>query len=177
MPSNWKVYKVPSSWTITQWLPDFSLRLQQIQRLCAEQNSLSQSTIWFGGLFFPGSFLTATRQDSAHRMRVSLEELQLELYINDTNESGFAIEGLYLEGAVFEDGKICATNLDPVRLSTCKLKWTALNDQALQNPVTLPVYLNHKDREVVLFSVKLSAGGNMSQAEVTQRSMCLTASV
>ncbi|TIA73231.1 hypothetical protein E3P91_01529 [Wallemia ichthyophaga] len=177
VPSNWKAYKVPSSWTITQWLPDFALRLQQIQRLSNEQNSLSQSTIWFGGLFFPGSFLTATRQDSAHRTRVSLEELHLELYINDTNEGGFAVEGLYLEGAVYVDDKLCATNIDPVRLRTCKLKWTAIQNQVLQNPVTIPVYLNHKDREVVLFSVKLSAEDTLSQAKATQRSICLTASV
>ena len=178
VPANWKMYKVPSIWTVTQWLPDFSLRLQQMQRLAGEQNSLGQSVIWFGGLFFPGSFLTATRQDSAHRSRVSLEELQLEVHVNDTSESGFAVDGLYLEGAVYENGKVHPSNTDPVKLDTCTLKWTAADAvRHLHNPITIPVYLNSKVREVVLFSVQLDAEDALSQADATQRSICLTASI
>ncbi|TIC37063.1 hypothetical protein E3Q09_01001 [Wallemia mellicola] len=177
VPSHWKIYRVPNSWTITQWVPDFSLRLQQIQRLVGEQNTLSQSTIWFGGLFFPGSYLTATRQESAHRTRISLEELQLELYIDNSEETGFAIDGLYLEGADYEGGKINATNLDPIKLNTCKLKWTERRNHEISNAVSLPVYLNLKDREVVLFSANLSAVDGLSEAEVTQRSICLSASI
>lgn len=145
--------------------------------MVGEQNSLSQSTIWFGGLFFPGSFLTATRQESAHRTRISLEELQLELYIDNVEGTGFAIDGLYLEGAAYECGKINTTNLDPIKLNTCKLNWTERRNHEISNAVSLPVYLNLKDREVVLFSAKLSAVDGLSEAEVTQRSICLSASI
>merc|ERR1712186_124151 len=68
VPKGWKKYAVADI-TVTEWLADFIQRLQQLSDVkdIGEQN-LQKHKLWFGGLFFPEAFLTASRQAIAQKL-------------------------------------------------------------------------------------------------------------
>jgi dynein heavy chain 1 len=86
-------YSVPKSMSLSLWVSDFAQRLSQIE-LVAKEARYERMGITLGLLFTPAAYLTATRQYVAHRTKVSLDNLQLELRLNDANaEGGFLLEG------------------------------------------------------------------------------------
>lgn len=75
------------------WVADLAQRLAQLESMTKEDRFESFS-VTLGLLFAPGAYLTATRQAVAHRTRVSLENLKLELAINSGSvEGGFLLQG------------------------------------------------------------------------------------
>merc|ERR1719253_2323089 len=89
--------------TVTEWLSDFSLRIDQLKEL--HKADVRKTVLWFGGLFFPEAFLTASRQATAISKVVSLEELQLVVDIGAAatpDSMCFIIKGLYIEGAKWD---------------------------------------------------------------------------
>jgi dynein heavy chain 1, cytosolic len=93
IPTNWKRYKVPKAMAVAGWIPNFSQRLAQLEKV-AQLGSFSGLTVWLGGLFFPEAYITATRQAVAHRMSWSLETLDLRLDVEQEGDpTAFAVEG------------------------------------------------------------------------------------
>lgn len=81
--------------SVAQWISDFSRRMSQLDRVC-KLDSLSNTEVWLGGLFFPEAYVTATRQAVAHRQKWSLETLHLHLDIEQMNDpNGFIVTGEY----------------------------------------------------------------------------------
>ena len=95
IPEHWNRYKVSKSLSVSQWLPNFALRLGQLERI-SQLMTLEGLEVWLGGLFFPEAYVTATRQSVAHRNSWSLETLSLRLDLEETGDpSGFAVDGAY----------------------------------------------------------------------------------
>ena len=66
-----------------------------------------------------------------------------------------------------------------MKLDKCYLKWSKEDEKEDENDVNkvkLPVYLNLKDREVVLFDVEFESIASLSQQTITQMSICIGAS-
>jgi len=59
IPKKWKIY-VCADISATMWVNDFVKRIEQLKDLSAAKD-FGQSGLWFGGLLFPGAYLTATR--------------------------------------------------------------------------------------------------------------------
>ena len=82
--------------SVSEWIPDFARRLDQLDSL-AEVDNLANIEVWLGGLFFPEAYITATRQAVAHRKKWSLETLHLRLDIERVNDpSAFIVDGMRL---------------------------------------------------------------------------------
>jgi dynein heavy chain 1 len=80
--------------SVSEWIPDFSRRLAQLDSL-SEMDNLADVDVWLGGLFFPEAYITATRQAVAHRKKWSLETLHLRLDIERVNDpNAFIIDGM-----------------------------------------------------------------------------------
>jgi dynein heavy chain 1 len=78
---------------IAQWIPNFSARLAQLDRIARLETYIGVE-VWLGGLFFPEAYVTATRQAVAQRNSWSLETLYLELLIDEPNDSSaFVVQG------------------------------------------------------------------------------------
>lgn len=78
------------------WFIDFVKRIRQLNRLARSHLSLTAKDadgVWLGGLFYPESFITATRHAVAQSAGSSLESLQLTL--------DFAGDGADLAGNQF----------------------------------------------------------------------------
>lgn len=191
IPSHWLQYKVKKTMSVSEWIPNFARRLEQLDRV-ASLDSLNHVEVWLGGLFYPEAYITATRQAVAHRKRWSLETLDMRLDIERVNDPGaFIVDGmcstrfpiatyssnflgLVLEGASWASDRLVLNNGENVRLNPSQIRWVqAEQDDSSKSFVTLPVYLNN-DRSDVLFTVKLpfnSAEGHL----VSMRAVCLTA--
>lgn len=80
---------------VSQWIPNFNLRLGQLQRIF-DLSTFTGVQVWLGGLFFPEAFVTATRQSVAHRNSWSLETLSLRVDLEAVQEPGwFMLEGMF----------------------------------------------------------------------------------
>jgi len=93
IPTHWRQYKVPKSLAVASWIPDFSSRLAQLERV-SQLASFSGLRVWLGGLFYPEAYITATRQAVAHRMSWSLETLALRIDLEQPSDpTAFGVEG------------------------------------------------------------------------------------
>lgn len=133
MPSHWKKYTVLPSITASEWLRDFTKRVEQLQVL-SKREDFGRSGIWLGGLVSPGAFLIASQQSTAQVLEQSLEELELVFEFNPTNEvitstlkeeSGFILERLSIESAEYnqEDNRIKMSSKLAAPLPTIILRW------------------------------------------------------
>ncbi|KAG9049343.1 hypothetical protein FS837_010557 [Tulasnella sp. UAMH 9824] len=175
IPDHWNRYKVSRGMSVSQWLPNFGLRMAQLERI-SQLMSFDGVEVWLGGLFFPEAYVTATRQSVAHRNAWSLETLSLQLDIETSGDrSAFVVEGLVLEGANWADGHLVLNDGSTVRLSASQLRWVQHDPSkaAERSLVNLPVYLNG-DRSDVLFTVDLPFQGAASSM-ASMRAVCLTA--
>merc|ERR1740122_775785 len=93
IPKSWKVdYKIPRDTTVNQWINDFCQRARQLDEISRTVSSngaslLRSSTVWLGGLFNPEAYITATRQCVAQANSWSLEELYLDIYIGNNDDT------------------------------------------------------------------------------------------
>ncbi|PWN22869.1 putative cytoplasmic dynein heavy chain 2 [Microstroma glucosiphilum] len=177
IPSHWMQYAVPKSMSLSQWVSDFAQRLSQIE-VVAKESRYERVGITLGLLFTPAAYLTATRQYVAHRTKVSLDNLQLELRLNDANaEGGFLLEGLKLEGARWSDSQLSLNDGSTATLQPSSLVWLPTGgsqNQQQRNLVPLSVYLNG-DRSTSLFSTRVAAEAGLTAAKVAQRAVALRA--
>lgn len=93
IPIHWLRYKVKKTMSVSEWIPNLALRLQQLDKI-ASLDTLNHVEVWLGGLFFPEAYITATRQAVAHRKKWSLETLDLRLDVERVNDPGaFIVDG------------------------------------------------------------------------------------
>ena len=71
--------------TASEWLQDFVKRVDQMQNL-STSSELGRDGVWFGGLQSPEAYLIATQQATAQINNWSLEELDLKLNFNPTDD-------------------------------------------------------------------------------------------
>ena len=67
LPPSWRRYTIPEETTVTQWITDFNLRIEQLQQVSqvvskGGSRPLQRMTIWLGGLFYPKAYVTAICQ-------------------------------------------------------------------------------------------------------------------
>ncbi|KAH9824443.1 dynein heavy chain and region D6 of dynein motor-domain-containing protein [Melampsora americana] len=155
IPSHWKKYKVNPSMSLSQWISNFSNRIQQLTRLVTSNDLTSLTNL--GLLFFPDGYLTATRQYVSHRTKTSLEELRLQLvlYSADTtsSEDGFRLEGLTLQGSSFSESTLILNDGSDSALATSLLQWTK-EPSAATRMVQIPTYLD-SSRTHLLFTATI----------------------
>lgn len=191
IPTNWRQYPVAKTMSLGLWVSDLAQRLAQLQAITTETR-FELFSVALGLLFSPGAYLTATRQAVAHRTRVSLENLKLDLRINNlsagANTTGFTIKGLKVEGADWQaqtsGGSGCLKLNDgaTTALEDCTLVWIpqAEWEASRQRPgdqeqrVPLSVYLN-ADRQILLFSIDLPITRGLRKGIVAQRAVAIRA--
>jgi dynein heavy chain 1 len=190
VPLHWIKYKVAKDTSVARFVSDLSARLTQLQDIGSKPGS-AEGGVWLGGLFQPEAYVTATRQDIAHKNGWSLEQLVLQLDVAQTADQGdFPIRGesisvartaksdtnqpgLKLEGADWTGSGLSLNDGRTVVVEASRLSWQRIDAcKAASKSVNLPVYLNG-DRLDVLFAVDLPS--NLSQAIVAQRGVCLIA--
>jgi dynein heavy chain 1 len=90
IPKGWELYIIRKDTALSQWLPDFERRLDQLQRYA--RNELLVTDL--GLLFQPSGYITATRQSVAQRTGLPLEELKLRMEFGSKQvDDGFEIAG------------------------------------------------------------------------------------
>ncbi|KZV92126.1 dynein heavy chain protein 1 [Exidia glandulosa HHB12029] len=175
IPTHWRKYKVRRVMAVSEWIPNFAQRLEQLEGI-SQLQSFAGIQVWLGRLFFPEAYVTATRQAVAHRMSWSLETLSLRLDIEQTDDnSAFIVEGLAIEGASWSSDHLALNDGDAVRIGASQLRWVHGSDAGVTEArrVNLPVYLN-ADRSDVLFTIDLPFDGATSSL-AAMRAICLTA--
>jgi len=182
IPPSWRKYPVPQGMTVTEWLSDFKQRVEQLSALQACE-TFQRFPLWFGGLFFPEAFLTATRQASAIRGQQSLEELLLTAEIGAAapDDATFPLKGFFLEGATWMDknpqaGELGLADdlfvaLPPVRIRWVHVSSTEWAKQA--DYLLVPVYLN-TNRSNLICSLRLKVPKELDPSVWLQRSVCVT---
>ncbi|KAJ2638163.1 dynein heavy chain [Coemansia sp. RSA 1286] len=199
VPRSWvATYTVPGDYTLSRWVSDFVLRLDQgrelVERIVRAGNSASavvdemqSKPVWLGGLLYPEAFITATQQAVAKRLQCSLEELDItiSMALPSNSEQSFAISGLKIEGATWslEQSALALNDGSAERLEACYLAWKHRGQHQAEpqssesnDLVNVPVYLNI-DRSDLLFEFSLpidSARGVRSSA-VVQRAVAVVA--
>jgi len=178
VPKSWKMYVVPESMTATEWLADYIIRLEQLKEMST--TDIQKYVLWFGGLFFPEAFLTASRQATAQALQVSLEELNLVVDIGGKEEKlSFMVKGLYMEGAKWDTaggGQLALTNDLSVPLPQTCLRWVHRDSPEYKRTVDylkIPVYLTGF-RSTLLCPFALKVPKEVDPAVWLQRSVCIT---
>jgi dynein heavy chain 1, cytosolic len=151
IPKKWRSYVVGDI-TSTMWVNDFVKRIEQLKELSAAKD-FGQSGLWFGGLLFPGAYLTATRQSVAQNKGYSLEELSLDIEVLQEGETindpeiSFVMTGFAMQGAEFvkDLGGIKLSQSLGSNLPNVVLRWVKKDKQTLEEEVEtkiqIPVYL------------------------------------
>ena len=130
--------------------------------------SLDKMNFWVGGLFYPGSFVTATRQFVARKGNSSIDELELVLAVGGKGEGeAFNVVGLGMEGGrLSEEGKEIEVSDNLIdKLGTCGFEWVVRGSKGKgkgegEGGMSLPVYLSNADRKKIIVSVNFSGGGD-----------------
>jgi dynein heavy chain 1, cytosolic len=170
VPSHWLSYYDTEELIVSSWMSDFMKRLLQLQNINHE------NTIWLGGLFFPGAFVAATRQQTAKSLNVSLEELSLEVKVGSDKDdkNGYIITGLILEGgAVIVNGGLQKSRVMRQKLPQTLFLWIQSDEKINSNTNTiLPLYVNSKRHKLVL-PVTLNIDGGVEPSEFSRRGTAL----
>ncbi|CAG8490206.1 1623_t:CDS:10, partial [Scutellospora calospora] len=126
--------------------------------------------VWIGGLFMPEAFITATRQAVAQKHKWSLEQLILEISLNKSGDpDSFALTGLKLEGAVWDENQVSLCANPTTKLDTSQIRWVlkAKATPVTETTINLPVYLN-EDRSDLLFIINTEAKAS-DKVKIAQR--------
>jgi len=129
IPKKWRRFNIANI-TATEWLEDFKKRIEQLAKV-SSTTDYGKRGLWFGGLLFPEAFMTATRQSIAQDNKWSLEELELKFEVDPsdeaikTNDLGFIVEGLSIEGASYarDEQRIKLSEALSSFLPRANLKW------------------------------------------------------
>ncbi|KAJ8666435.1 hypothetical protein QAD02_008097 [Eretmocerus hayati] len=137
--------------------------------------------VWLGGLFNPEAYVTATRQCIAQANNWSLEELQLEVYIRNDDDSSvddcsFAVTGLKLQGAQCKNNQLYLTSTIMTDLHVTVLRWVRHSSTDLDHKkLCLPVYLNCMRTEL-LFTIDLNVAPNQDAHSFYERGVAILVS-
>ncbi|XP_031789302.2 dynein heavy chain, cytoplasmic isoform X5 [Nasonia vitripennis] len=186
LPVNWRRYTVPRGCTVIQWITDFSHRvsqLQEVSRLVSQSGAkeIKNFPVWLGGLFNPEAYITATRQCIAQANSWSLEELELDVFIcnNDNtlpDNCSFAVTGLKLQGAQCKNNQLYLTSTIMTDLHVIMLRWIRCSSgETKKSKLALPVYLN-STRTELLFTVDLNIAPSQDPHSFYERGVAILTS-
>lgn len=92
VPAAWRKYRCRDL-PVAAWIVDLAKRLAQLQRVAAAKEQDSEP-VSLGLLFTPHGFVTASRQTVAHKQKVSLEELVLDVSLEAVEHpNSFTVQG------------------------------------------------------------------------------------
>eukprot|EP00439_Symbiodinium_sp_Y106_P030402 s829_g3.t1 len=178
VPKSWRQFAMAEV-TATEYLADLVKRLEQL-RSVVQSSSLQQVQLWYGGLFFPEAFLTASRQAVAQQKQVSLEELNLLVQIGGkappSGDDIFHMTGLQMEGAAWGDGQLSVTDELSVALPDTWLRWVHVDSAEFKQTsdhLRVPVYLN-TSRSNLISAFTVKSPKDVPNAVWVQRSVAIT---
>jgi len=167
IPAGWRRYKTRKNFSLALWIDDLSKRVLQVDKGARE----GFGTVWLGGLASPSSFITASRQEAAHRQNVSLEVLTLSLEIGTSaSQDSFPLEGLALQAAEWSSSALILSEGETKSIDSAYIRWVEKVKESDSNTFLCPVYLN-ADRTDLLFMVDLPASGDLSS--YLQHGVCI----
>ncbi|XP_058810234.1 dynein heavy chain, cytoplasmic isoform X2 [Phymastichus coffea] len=183
IPAGWRRYTVPRGCTVIQWITDFSHRvsqLQEVSRVVSQSgaNEIKNFPVWLGGLFNPEAYITATRQCVAQANNWSLEELQLDVFVCNSDNTVaddycFAVTGLKLQGAQCKNNMLYLTSTIMTDLHVTILKWVKRSTtDTVEYKLALPVYLN-STRTELLFNVDLQIAPSQDSHSFYERGVAI----
>jgi len=170
IPKAWKIYQTIEL-TITEFVMDLRNRVVQLNHI-SQKSDFGKNGIWLGGLIFPEAFLTATRQYVAQSLKVSLDELKLNILLPENiekiEENDFVVSGLTIEGAEwsYKQKKLMMTDNLNFQLPEAIFRWSKSNTESRE--FYIPVYLN-STRKNLLFSVLINNDSELSESDWYQR--------
>jgi len=161
VPKTWsRNHKISSLLKPDSWIRDLVRRIDHLSQLSArleqEGNVLLQS-VWLGGLFYPGAFLTALRQLRARSQKVPLEELKLRVRIGggETKDgSCIIVRGCCLHGARWQEEKrrLTCGGSQPSLLPALSFSWEEGEGEREQGEeevaIRVPMYLTEARGDV-----------------------------
>jgi len=177
IPTSWSLYKVEKGMPLVKWVSDLKERLTHLQGIATPMPSSEQAAVWLGGLFRPSGWITASRQQSAHLLGMSLEAIELALDFGQPGQDdGYPLRGLALQGATWSNGTgLKANDGKSEAVSSATLVWRAVQRSAVgsnKQSYDCPIYLNG-DRDIVLFTAALPS--HEPQNKLIQRGVCMLA--
>jgi dynein heavy chain len=107
VPDLWNEVSYPSLMPLSEWILDFSKRLNFIKNWV--ENG-TPNTFWISGFFFPQGFLTGVLQNYARKHQVAIDRVSFSFVVisnkdeeeeayKNKPEDGCYVHGLYMEGA------------------------------------------------------------------------------
>ena len=193
VPKKWAGFYETGISTSELWVGDFVARVTQLVGF-REGKGLEAKTYNIGGLFNPGSFITASRQFVAQSSALSIDELFLSLDSNSNSNSkdekkdganGFTVSGLTIEGAGLgvagggARGELYVSDDTSQKLETSTLSWAQQKEKG-QGPasnsskkISLPIYLNNKNRKKVIVAVDVECPNSVEGEFWMQRGVAL----
>lgn len=199
IPAPWHRYKFEKGISLMQWMTEFGQRLKQLERIA--KGEMENKAVWLGGLFRPAGWITASRQQAAHAMNVSLEALQLSLVLgDDVDIGGYELDGeqtcklvetkltfplppgFVLQGATLaNDNALVLNDGESSRVARTVLRWLEKGEgeeakgDMRKARFACPVYLT-ADRDLVLFTAELDTQ-EVATERLVQRGVCILANV
>ncbi len=196
-PESWMQYDVYISSQrhvpVTIFIEDLSMRLLNLKRLVSaaiDGSFLDDCKLWLGGLSSPKAFLTSMRQHVSQDLHCPLESLSLKFSANHEapvdggGSTAFAITGVVLQGAGWENGLLTLSNAHEHAFSTCWLYWAVMEEEKgcgdtmkqLSDKkyisIELPIYLA-ADRMQLLTTIHVEAPSHVPTNTWYRRGVCL----
>jgi dynein heavy chain 1 len=148
------------------WLEDFSKRVEQLRSV--------PPRVWFGGLFFPEAYMTATRQVIAQKNSWSMDELEMVVDVGDSQkDDAFVFTGTVLQGAAWDNNQLVVTEELSFDMPAVGIRYVHKKDfQKPPNMIPVPVYLN-STRTVIVMQVSLPHVASECHETFLQRGIAL----
>eukprot|EP00656_Telonema_subtile_P008123 TRINITY_DN13801_c0_g1_i7.p1 TRINITY_DN13801_c0_g1~~TRINITY_DN13801_c0_g1_i7.p1 ORF type:complete len:165 (+),score=35.91 TRINITY_DN13801_c0_g1_i7:130-624(+) len=133
------------------WFPNLVQRLEQLNKLQKNIDSVATIGVWLGGLFSPEAFVTATRQLTAQSHSWALEQLELEVTLDSDSQDQdcFTICDLNLENASVSGKGIQPSDDMTTVIPKSVFRWVQ-QGQTQANKVSLPVYRDSSRKNLLL---------------------------
>lgn len=199
IPKVWRRYTVPTTMTLSAWVPDFARRLAFLSKLLVvPPSALQRQSVPLGWLLFPEAFLTATRQDVARRKAWPLEQLVMSVRmfsdgaaVTPGGETSFDLAGVVVSGAqVSAEGVALGARSDSTDaasstpLRVLRISWERVvsagsgvsgevSSAAASSSLSVPVYLN-ATRADVLCVASVPVDPTVASHLWYQQGLCLT---
>jgi dynein heavy chain len=112
VPSLWETVSYPSLKPLAPWIEDFHERVKFISTWNDEG---PPNSFWMSGFFFPQGFMTAVLQVHARKYQLPIDALKFQFTVRKEYnvediaappEDGVYINGLYFDGARWDDDKM-----------------------------------------------------------------------
>ncbi|XP_077458505.1 dynein axonemal heavy chain 1 [Stigmatopora argus] len=123
VPDMWKAKAYPSLKPLASWVTDL---LQRIRFLQGWISNGIPPVFWISGFYFPQAFLTGTMQNYARRFGISIDTIGFDFQvvlkavcdIHEKPDTGCFINGLFIEGARWDNDNAQLTESRPKELYT-----------------------------------------------------------